>query len=157
MSINNIYNLTHNTIMKQIMIIMTIIFAPLIMGAGQNETTTTLDLLKSTNWYPQDFWRNNRGYEKFTDTTSIFVYDIDGKISRDTSLFYLSNSIETVFDFSKVGKSVNGKYIIRVGPHGSYIYEILELSTEKYRMKYKTEGYTSHNKEVLYLPTELNF
>jgi len=78
-------------------------------------------------------WKTKTGkhtayYHKFTNTKNTFI-DKENQI-YSTNYYYLSDSPDTVFDMSKVGKSRSGRYIITNYPEKSkvFIEEILLLT-----------------------------
>ena len=119
---------------------------------------TTQELLMSTNWEPQNFVsEEDRCYIKYTASQEIFVSDIDNEIEHDPDDYYLSFSPDSVFDKNKVGKSTNGRYIIRTDGIYVYISEILELTPTKLKLKNLTPGFTTTGQVTTYLPTDMNF
>ena len=122
------------------------------------EQKTTLELLMSSNWEPQDFfYEGDCGYIKYTKTQDIYVEKINNIIDRVYSNYYLSSSPDTVFDSNKVGKNNNGKYIIRDGGKYVFISEILELTDTKLVLRNLTPGFTTTGKVTKYLKTDMDF
>ena len=79
------------------------------------------------------------------------VYGKEEKISE--SEYYLSDTIDTVFNKSKVGKISSGRYIIQRDREGYlYIYEILKLTDSRLILKYLNGTYVR-----VYGPTILPF
>ena len=119
---------------------------------------TTQELLMSTNWEPQNFFtEGDYGYYQYTQTrltTKMRIYDEFEIFYYD---YYLSSSPDSVFDKNKVGKSTNGRYIIRTDGIYVYISEILELTPTKLKLKNLTPGFTTTGKVTTYLPTDMNF
>lgn len=64
----------------------------------------------------------------------------------------LSDTKDTVFDNSKVGKTVSGKYLITRGPKDSdtFIMEVVFMSKEKMGLKSLVEGWTPSGNTVTY-------
>ena len=78
------------------------------MGSAFSQIgSSMLTRLQGKRWVMKE---TNRTFEMVFTTTKCFYYT-DGK-ADDTRNYYLSDTIETVFDKSKVGKIMNGKYII---------------------------------------------
>ena len=72
-------------------------------------------------------WKKGKISLKYTNTKEISIV----RLFPTSDEYYLSNTIDTVFDKSKVGKSTNGRYIIsryKWGTNGMEIYEILVLT-----------------------------
>lgn len=146
-----------NNKMKKVMILS---IAIMLSAVVNTQAQTTMELLTSNNWEPQNYFdeeEGERGYIKFTATTRTYVEDIDGEIDRAPNEFYLSNSIEYTFDNSKVGKNSAGRYIIRNGAGYVFIAEIIELTSEKLVTQNLTPNFTSTGHITTHLPTTLNF
>lgn len=81
---------------------------------------TTLDRLMSTIWKVENLYAEedlpDGRFCKFDKKTQAFFKMEEGKVIEEifktSNPFYLSNNVEETFDESKVGKVVNGKYII---------------------------------------------
>ncbi|MGL4332856.1 MAG: hypothetical protein ACRCSR_08725 [Bacteroidales bacterium] len=124
---------------------------------SQNQKTT-MDLLMSTKWEPQNaFDEGDYGYVRFSNIQRIFKYRIRNKIDSSNYSYYLSKTSDTVFDKTKVGKNSTGKYIISDGPGIVFIDEILELTSSKLVIRKSTPGYSSYGHKVTYLPTNMSF
>ena len=81
---------------------------------------TTLNYEKSTQ---QTFLKSDIGNKNFVKQSCKYDY-------------YLSDSIETIFDTSKVGKSTSGRYIIERNSKGEvYVLKILKLTNRKMILK----------------------
>jgi hypothetical protein len=101
---------------------------------------TTMDKLINKNWV---MLLNNLGdlsvKERYltTQRTATFVYQ--GNSSVAILNFYLSNQIETSFDYNKVGNTANGKYIISILNNGNTdtfsVYEIITLTNTYMELK----------------------
>ena len=122
------------------------------------EQKTTLELLTSTKWEPQDFFANgNYGYVKYTETKYFTKMKIDGELRIFNYRYYLSSSQDTVFDSNKIGKNNNGRYIIRKSGKYVLISEILELTDTKLVLRNLTPGFTTTGKKTTYLKTDMDF
>jgi hypothetical protein len=105
------------------------------------QTSTTLQKLINKDWV---YIHENPGYEKYvwieryTQTKQITTMKTAGDITiydeeddMPDSDFYLSDQIETTFDYSKVGNVQNGKYIIWYIPEydGESFFDVEEIIT----------------------------
>ena len=101
---------------------------------------TTLDKLAGKEWF---FVRHdNEVCGEIYSIAGMVKYFYESNASRNyhEGFFYLSDSIDSVFDESKIGKAVNGKYIVYpltgVDKNGNEyksasVCEILELTDNK--------------------------
>ena len=124
------------------------------------EKKTTLELLTSTKWEPQDFFaKGNYGYVKYTETEYFTKMNIDGELRIFNYRYYLSSTQDTEFDSNKIGKNKNGKYIITSTPKGYYVFisEILELTDTKLVIRDLTPGSSIMGKKTTYLKTDMDF
>ena len=95
---------------------------------------------------------NVKGYIKYTKTKKIWRTFLQ----FSNQYYYLSDTIETTFDKSKVGKSTNGKYIIfrnKWERNGMEIYEILLLTYNTLILQ-KVTGIRIGGSNTFYLYTE---
>ncbi len=109
--------------------------------------SSTMDLLIGKAWHMQmpNGYVRQKDFNCFNREQSIisFIGDKKERITANRD-FYLSNEIESVFDFSKVGKADNGKYIIELNNFRGTsrfflnVYEILELTEDKLVIKEST-------------------
>ncbi|RLT77791.1 hypothetical protein D7V95_01770 [bacterium J10(2018)] len=83
-----------------------------IMSFLPTNAQTTMDKLIGKDWELQ-FSSGNHPSEgiHFTETESLYFTYYYGR-RETTTPYYLSDTIDKVFDNSKIGKSKNGKYII---------------------------------------------
>lgn len=99
---------------------------------------STMDKLQATTWWngPLPKWVS---YIKFSKTKCMFTTKYEGELGTRTynpNSYYLSNTIDTIFDKSKIGKISNGKYII-----DGCVKEIIKLDEKDfwYRVIYPTD------------------
>ena len=112
--------------------------------------------LMNHKWYPdvyddEDFECSYITYSLTQEIDSVFTEK--GEIEQYMTEYYLSDTIDTVFDQSKVGKTVSGKYLIT--RHGSkdsdvFIMEVVFMSEHKMMLKILTEGWTSTGRTNTY-------
>jgi hypothetical protein len=101
---------------------------------AQSNNTTTMQKLINKDWLMTVSNPNDLSFKfRYTTTYLTEALTYQGKTTSDVSAFYLSNQIETTFDYSKVGNVTDGKYIISFIPERngySYfdVYEILVLT-----------------------------
>jgi hypothetical protein len=118
-------------------LLMFVSFNALAQSGGQ----TTLQKLMDETWV---MIFNNTGdwsfKQNYTTTLINEALYYQGNTTSSICNFYLSNQIETTFDYSKVGNVQNGKYIVTVdelfGESIINVYEILRL--EDYYMDLKS-------------------
>jgi len=109
------------------------------------QSGSTLDKLQGKTWRSQSRGGDPRDY-KFTRSDKIYIIQNESW-SRP---FYLSDQIETKFDFNKVGKIENGKYIIVEGydPDDKFfsvfVYEILKLDDTEFTIKLSNGSIAPH-------------
>lgn len=145
-----ILNLKSN-LMKVLFIVLLIILSP--MSLFSQKKLTTKELLMSTHWEPQDFWdEGESGYVKFAEKTRAYVENINGLKDSVNYVYYLSDTPDTSFDETKVGKSVNGEYIIENGGKYVFVTKIVELSSSKLVVIKMTPGFDSYGRKIVYLP-----
>lgn len=95
---------------------------------------STMDLLMQHKWTTVlDFGSGGKINDSFIFTTTEFIdkfyTDEDKSESELVSLYYLSDSVETLFDPGKVGKVKNGKYLISKNKRGVvFCLEITKLT-----------------------------
>ncbi len=102
--------------------------------SAKGDTPSTMDLLRSTKWqvYKKDVPVSSfREYqEKIYTTSSHIPMPTDSNfIWTRECLYYLSDSI-ACFEYDKVGKNKNGKYLIFNDEHVAFcVYEIVKLDS----------------------------
>lgn len=102
---------------------------------------TDSNLLQDKMWVMQEDFEKielTRFYLKDKVTTSVSIKSSDGKWHNEEPCeysYYLSDSIEQSFDFTKVGGNKNGKYIIEKREEKISIYEIQELTDDTLILK----------------------
>ena len=122
------------------------------------EKKTTLELLTSTKWEPQDFfYEGDYGYVRYTETEYITKMKINDELRFFNYRYYLSSSQDTEFDSNKIGKNKNGKYIIEDGGKYVFISEIVELTATKLVLRNLTPGFTTTGKKTTFLKTDMDF
>ena len=77
-------------------------------------TLSTSDDLKGDTWQEQDLPSGTRRTYTFLDSIMIdsVFNDNSSKVSVSTATYYLEDTIPPFFDFSQVGKKVQGRYIV---------------------------------------------
>ncbi|MDR1347649.1 MAG: hypothetical protein LBJ63_04345 [Prevotellaceae bacterium] len=123
---------------RKIKIILSLLLLFVSLGlTAQSNNQTTLQKLINKDWV---LIHEVSGYESYvckinyTTTKSVISVIHNGVTSYDEgddSDFYLSDQIETTFDYSKVGNVQNGKYIIEYIPdlNGESIFHVDEIIT----------------------------
>jgi len=111
------------------------------------QSGTTMEKLQGRIWGwefhdGRDLHRSDLLYDLYAETSSIYH---EGKKLSASNPFYLSNTIDVQFDDSKVGKTQNGKYLIRkgngaLGSPTIFVDEILTLNDKELKTKYVTHG-----------------
>lgn len=95
--------------------------------AFSQEIRTTLSLLQGKQWKMR--LKNNH--------VSLYIYKNEGKLLSQSgkilrerpNSYYLSDTIDTVFDARKIGKSESGKYLIELTPNDEAVaFEIVTLN-----------------------------
>jgi hypothetical protein len=110
------------------------------MEAQQTAQTTMQKLINNQWLIASNNEKECRLKHQYTTTQLIISVICQGKTTSDTADFYLSNQIETTFDYSKVGNVSDGKYIIFFIPErDGYSYfnvdEIIELDADFMQLK----------------------
>lgn len=115
------------------LLIVIFLISPIFVSAQKSEST--MDRLRATTWWngPLLKWVS---YIKFSKTKCMFTTKYEGKLGTRTynpNSYYLSNTIDTIFDKSKIGKVFDGKYII-----DGCVKEIIKLNDKElwYRVLY---------------------
>ena len=86
----------------------------------------------------------------FTLTEQIdSVFTEEGDLNVYVCKYYLSDSKDLFFDTNKVGKTMEGKYLIleratETEDNLTFILEVVSMSDEKMVLKHLTEGYTTY-------------
>jgi hypothetical protein len=108
---------------------------------AQNNNQTTMQKLINKTWGVLSNNENYCMYKQVYTTTKFNEYVIcQGETTSGVADFYLSNQVETTFDYSKVGSLNEGKYIISFVPEWngySYfnVYEIITLTDTYMELK----------------------
>ena len=141
--------------MKQILIIvLLLVYASTKMNAQSSSSLRlTQEYLMRYKWYPDVYTEKSKKSSVMTYTSaqiidSIFKEDINIRVG--VSDYYLSDTQETVFDESKVGRTSSGKYIIErfksIKPEiDDFILtmEVVFISEEKMQLRNLTKGLSS--------------
>lgn len=119
--------------MKTIKFLLIAIFIANFIPTFAQKDNSTMDKLRATAWRngPLPKWVS---YMKFSKTKWMITTKYEGKLGTKPghpNVYYLSDTIDTVFDASKVGKIQNGKYIIENGA----ITEIVKLDDTNFWYK----------------------
>ena len=119
--------------MKVIELLIVVFFtSPIFVFAQKNESI--MDKLMSTTWWNGPLPKYV-SYMKFTKTKTMNTMRYEGELGTKTynpNTYYLSNSIDTIYDASKVGQISNGKYIIGKGS----VMEIIKLDNKDFWYKF---------------------
>ena len=104
------------------------------------QTESMQDKLMKYKWIENNkHWSSSPGYASYTKSECIYFTDINNLADTYICSYYLSDDTNSkTFDYSKVNKSTNGKYLYRqVGKPRTnvQIYEILELNNKKLIIK----------------------
>lgn len=105
------------------------------------DSLSVMDKLMATTWKGQltpdgvtekDFL----ALEKYTTTnqTGTIITKTES-YTADIGRYYLSDTVDTYFDNNKVGKVVNGKYIVTKRKENFTVYEILKLDSSEFIFK----------------------
>ena len=117
-------------IKKRLLYMVALILAGITNSAFMYGQKSDLDKLQGKTW--QSKWYDTKNtYTRTTKTT----IDSNGAFSMS---FYLSNTPDTLFDYSKVGAVENGKYFIEEGYHGPkdvYVFEIVTLTDTEFTVR----------------------
>lgn len=98
--------------MKKILLIIYTLFA-FMVNANSQVLISTSDL-KGTKWQHEgDYYKKNSSYSEFNEGEWI---SYDSYSGGTTFIYYLSNYIDTKFDYNKVGKNTSGRYLIQIYP-----------------------------------------
>ncbi|WP_300877950.1 hypothetical protein [uncultured Bacteroides sp.] len=116
---------------------------------------TIQELLMSTHWESQNFWdESESGYVKLAEKTRTYVENINGSKDSINYVYYLSDTPDTSFDETKVGKSINGEYIIENGGKYVFVTKIVELSPSKLVVVKMIPGFDSYGHKIVYFPVQ---
>ena len=106
--------------------------SPIFVSAQKNEST--MDKLRVTTWWNGPLPKYV-SYMKFSKTKIMATIRYEGELGTKTynpGTYYLSNSIDTIYDASKIGQISNGKYIIGKGS----VMEIIKLDNKDFWYKF---------------------
>ena len=124
----------------------------LIVILCSQKSETTLDLLMSTKWEPQDV------LEEFQISVLITKSEVITTRVSETGTrvcklnYYLSDSPDSVYNVRKEGISKTGKYIIQDG--GDYVFQwkIEELTPSRFVIRNVTPNFSNTNYTTVFLP-----
>lgn len=121
-------------------------------------TRTIQDILMSYRWTPVDMYEEEDDESCFLTYTRTHEIDStidEGELKVYVTPYYLSDTLDPVFDEKKVGKSTTGKYLIEnVGDINKIVtvtYEIVELSEKKMVQKNLISWTDAYTKTITYL------
>lgn len=104
--------------MKQIFFIICTIFT-CICTTGAQVTISTSDLA-GTKWQTEFLYNDNsKSYDEYTQKGECIWHSDDNYILSFP--YYLSSTIPTKFDTTKVGKNTKGCYIVEYNPKGKHL------------------------------------
>lgn len=124
---------------KKMIILLYLLFTAISFSFGQ---TTSANALKDTKWHKvlgHTEYREEVYDMEFT-TMSIkhtITWPLIGKSRSGSDLYYISNSIPSKFDTSKVGSvSTKGKYIVkRLYDKTMVVYELISISSDTLKVR----------------------
>lgn len=120
--------------MKTIKFLIILILLVNSLSAFSQKEDSTIDKLMSTTWWNGPLPKYV-SYMKFSKTKTMATIRYEGELGTKTynpGTYYLSNSIDTIYDASKVGQISNGKYIIGKGS----VMEIVKLDNKDFWYKF---------------------
>lgn len=136
--------------MKKSILLIIILLACVSSGVAQETPSPTLtrEYLMSHKWYP-DYGIYEKALKRSSVITYTLTQELDSVFKGDvfykvyTPDYYLSDTKDLVFDTSKVGKTVSGKYLITEQGLDdlAYIFEVVFMSKEKMILRNLTEGF----------------
>ena len=126
----------------------------------------TQEYLMSHKWYP-DIYREESKKSSIITYTSTQMIDSIFKENVNIEFYirdyYLSDTKDTVFDISKVGKTSSGKYIIEIVKSIKpgiddliLIFEVVSMSEEKMLLRNLTRGFSSLGYVTTYYTSPLH-
>ncbi|MDR1347650.1 MAG: hypothetical protein LBJ63_04350 [Prevotellaceae bacterium] len=124
---------------RKIKIMVSLLFLFMSYNAGAQQTT--MQKLINKTWTLVSNNANECLYKhQYTATQLIESVVCQEKTTSGNADFYLSNQIETTFDYSKVGNVTDGKYIISFVPemngHSYFnVDEIIEITDTYFELK----------------------
>ena len=136
--------------MKQILIVVLLLaYASTNMYAQSDSSPRlTQEYLMSHKWYPDIYGTELKRSSVITYTLtqeldSVFKENVFYKVYAPE--YYLSDTKDLIFNRSKVGKTISGKYLItELGKENlAYIFEVVFMSEEKMILRNITEGFNT--------------
>ena len=136
--------------MKQILIVVLLLaYASTNMYAQSDSSPRlTQGYLMSHKWYPDIYGTELKRSSVITYTLtqeldSVFKENVFYKVYAPE--YYLSDTKDLIFNRSKVGKTISGKYLItELGKENlAYIFEVVFMSEEKMILRNITEGFNT--------------
>ena len=135
--------------MKQIVFIFIFFFICMLSNVAQNNALRfTQQYLMSHKWYPDIYGTELKRSSVITYTLtqeldSVFKENVFYKVYAPE--YYLSDTKDLIFNRSKVGKTISGKYLItELGKENlAYIFEVVFMSEEKMILRNITEGFNT--------------
>ncbi len=118
---------------KQITIVLTLFLFSTMYGFAQENSVDTASLLQKT-WAITPNPPGASAYYEYTEKELTYRITYNDLFFSNTCKYYLSNTIDKVFDKSKVGKGLQGRYIIkesRLGDGRVIATEILMISEKR--------------------------
>lgn len=132
-----------------ILIIMCLLFCSSTSYAQEGSSPRlTQGYLMSHKWYPDIYGTELKRSSVITYTLtqeldSVFKENVFHKVYAPE--YYLSDTKDLIFNRSKVGKTISGKYLItELGKENlAYIFEVVFMSEEKMILRNITEGFNT--------------
>lgn len=114
------------------------------LTADRADAISDVELLKSTEWIESNESLFKRWTYSFTDSLILdcTYYSHDSSKQTVWHLYYLTDKKPKRFDFTKIGKTASGHFLVRFY-EGRWSYdEILELSNNRLVLQRSTDGDT---------------
>ncbi len=129
------------------------------LAQNSNSIKTTQEILMSYKWIPIDMYEeedNETCFLTYTKTQEIDSTTTDeGELEVYVVPYYLSDTMDPVFDKNKVRKATTGKYMIMNVSDAPEVvtvtFELVELSEKKMVMKNLTPWVDAYTKTITYL------
>lgn len=136
-------------IMKKVIFFLVLSFVVMHSHFAQNNSLRfTQQYLMSHKWYPDIYGTELKRSSVITYTLtqeldSVFKENVFHKVYAPE--YYLSDTKDLIFNRSKVGKTISGKYLItELGKENlAYIFEVVFMSEEKMILRNITEGFNT--------------
>ena len=97
---------------------------------SKQNIATTMHYLTKYEWVSEKYGKQNSVlYERFSKDSLYSHFEIDGKALDVITPYYLSDEQDTSFDLDKIGKCLNGRYLVeKIATSKPVVSEILEIN-----------------------------